>query len=203
MNTKRRKEKPQPQDETQQHPKGPGTHHGTDGKKGSDGARGKQSLDLFAPDVLGDDLLGAVREVEVDEIGEQSHGDNDESSSSCLTRQSSRARTGRVGCECDRSPAWLPSINRGGAVKGVGTRESPGGVGVVWPWRVRVWAVWAWEVRSADQSTRILNYGSGRLRGTVVLDCKRSSCMHALSLVIVKFGCAHFLPDCSSNKHVK
>jgi hypothetical protein len=45
-------------------------------EKTSDGARGKQS-DLYAPDVLGDDLLGAVREVEVDEIGEQSHGDDE------------------------------------------------------------------------------------------------------------------------------
>jgi len=32
---------------------------------------------LYAPDVLGDDLLGAVREVEVDEIREQSHGDDE------------------------------------------------------------------------------------------------------------------------------
>ena len=56
MNTKRRKENPQ--DETHQR------QMEREGKKG----------DLYAPYVLGDDLLGAVREVEVDEIGEQSHG---------------------------------------------------------------------------------------------------------------------------------
>jgi hypothetical protein len=59
--------------EHSKHPKG---HHG---KKGGGGGirRRRGDLYLFAPDVLGDDLPGAAREVEVDEVGEQSHGSDE------------------------------------------------------------------------------------------------------------------------------
>lgn len=51
--------------EHSKHPKG---HHGEKKR----GIRRRS-----APDVLGDDLPGAAREVEVDEVGEQSHGSDE------------------------------------------------------------------------------------------------------------------------------
>jgi hypothetical protein len=42
-------------------------------EKASDATIGERQQ--RSPDVLGDDLLGAVREVKVDEVGELSHGD--------------------------------------------------------------------------------------------------------------------------------
>lgn len=113
---------------------------------------------LYAPDVLGDDLLGAVREVEVDEIREQSHGDDE----------------GRVAekcdwslCACATAVAGCPSINRGGAVKGRKGPESKRVVGVVWC-----------GLGKCVPLTMALefNYGSSlRLRGTVdhPRDCRR------------------------------
>jgi hypothetical protein len=75
--------------EHSKHPKG---HHG---KKGGGGGirRRRGDLYLFAPDVLGDDLPGAAREVEVDEVGEQSHGSDEKLVG--RSPEKGRARTSR------------------------------------------------------------------------------------------------------------
>lgn len=67
--------------EHSKHPKG---HHGEKKR----GIRRRS-----APDVLGDDLPGAAREVEVDEVGEQSHGSDEKLVG--RSPEKGRARTSR------------------------------------------------------------------------------------------------------------